>query len=68
MLVLTQKSLLGTETVDSNVKVMISMIINKFILNIVNFYLKNTPIAYETDTLLKRYGHLELVSAFLYSF
>ena len=44
------------------------MIINKFILNIVNFYLKNTPIAYETDTLLKRYGHLELVSAFLYSF
>ena len=59
VLVLAQKSLLGTGTVDSNV-----MIINKFILNIVNSYLTNTSIIYKTDTLLKRYGHLELVPAF----
>ena len=59
VLVLTQKSLLGTGTVDSNVT-----IINKFILNIVNSYLTNTSIIYKTDTLLKRYGHLELVPAF----
>ena len=63
--VLAQKSLLGTGTVDSNVKV---MIINKFILNIVNSYLTNTSIIYEIDTLLKRYGHLELDPALLYPF
>ena len=59
VLVLAQKSLLGTGTVDSKV-----MIINKFILNIINSYLTNTSIIYKTDTLLKRYEHLELVPAF----